>query len=555
MHKWFLFFFFVILSSCSDKVAGRGGVDETSNGIHAYVTDENGNGVASAMVILRPVNYLAQNSMALQNLDLGIYNGTTDEYGHFHIDTLVPGEYILEVRAPELGTLTKLVVEKATLQDVLADTISLQKYASLTGKVDLAPDMPYARVAILGMDRVVHTDKEGNFSIDGVPSGDIITVVLAATEDKILGELALNINPSEELSIGGFISSPSSLDEWKYSADIAINTQDLTKDLQNYSFPIHFRGGDFPVGSSLTGADLRLYDAKEQAVEFAVTHWSPSTREGTIWVRLDKIKASDAINLKLYWGRPGTLSLSTPENVFDTAQWAAVVPLQNSFVDAEGDLRTPVYATGSVPGLVIGTDGFPPEFSASGTWFDGLEQGVGIHGFPLDFGRENYTVQIWLRPELEGGIWLSRDNKAGGNWNHSERAFYLGGDFSINANRGLQPTQITHGSPYNTYARAKDSVALHEWVHLALRCTTWNEDTLQAQWYINGQAVKTNNDLVLSEPDKMRDTLYIATEMFERSFLGDIYQLQIAKKALDPARIAFDALIQRPNNPLISVKF
>lgn len=561
MRTWILLLAFISLLACSEKVSGRGGADETSNGVTAQILSSEGTPLASAFVLVRPANFVSNPLLASHNPLKGIQNLITDEDGYFHVDTLPPGKYMLEARSDSQGIALYLEVGSAKpLSQLLQKPLIVQKYAQVHGKIELPPDAAYARLYLLGIDRTILTDSDGNFSMDDVPAGTMVLLAYMPDTTAVLGRTELTITPDTTMQLGTIEVTESEVAEWIHGASVVLNTTTsgylLSSTLKKYSLPVHLSGANFPDDASMEGADLRVVDTKGNPLPFAITFWDTKQNEATLWILFDSIPANDSLVVaEFLWGRPGTISASDPKTVFDSANgWSAVAPLQTSFLDSAGCAFTPVFSHSTGDGVSISTDGILPDYSSQGAWFDGLGQGVGIANLALDFGSSDYTVEVWLRPEAEGGIWLSRDNKSGGKWDYGERAFYLGEKSgSVNDASGLYPIQVTHGAQFNNYAIADTAVTLNQWVHLAVRRTTISTDSALVQWFMNGSLMNTLNDRMVDNSDDLNDTLYIATPMFNRSYQGWVRQLQISHTARNPAWIAFDAAIQNRVNTITKI--
>ena len=548
------------LLACSDSVAGRGGADETSNGIHAVVLDSLGLPVRSALVLVRPADFVAHHTMSSTHPGKGVHNLMTDSAGRFVLDTLAQGQYILEVRTDTSGLSVPFEYAVSSKGSVLpSDTLSLLRLGELKGYIQLPPGVAFARVYVLGLEHWVVTDSLGYFELPLVPAGQHTLVALMPQEPTVLGQLQVELSGGDSIFADTLPVLESAQIPWKHGASVVVNTlllgADFSENLHHYPLMVRLIGESFPEEASAQGADLRVVDSLGNPIPFAISHWDALSQEATLWILLDTLKSQDSsVVAYLRWGRSGLLPADRPDQVFDTLQnWALMLPLQSAFRDSANVLRTPDLSGYARHGLAIGTNGAMPDFSRQGAGFDGVEQAVGIGRFPLNFGDENFTVEAWIYPQATAGIWLSRDNKGEGNWNHSERAFYLGKPgSSVNVLEGLNPILITHGSPNNTYCPADQEVALNQWVHLALQRTEYSGDTALVQWFINGVAVPMLYSKVVDRSDNLNDTLYIAGKMFERSFYGKMVHLQIARTARSPAWIYINSILQRdePNQVL-----
>lgn len=533
----------LVLVACSrsNGIAGKSGVDETSNGVTAYVVDPAGAPASQALVLIRPVHYRSDGSLRSSDPDSGIWTLVTDVYGRFHLDSLPAGQYTLEVAGDGQGAMMNFDVAPSGLRDsVLADTLSLNLLASVKGRVQLPPGVAYARIVVEGLERLLYTDSAGNFTGSDLPAGNLQVVALMPGTDGVLGVLNVVATAGGTLDVGSLPVPVATASEWLHAGRIVLNTRasgvQIGKRLVDYPLMVRLEGDQFPLEAAHAGADLRVLDTAGNPLPFTLSFWDPLSRKACIWVRLPRVEVNDSLVVAvIQWGRPGSLPLSAPRQVFDTLDgWVGSYALQSSYLDSAGVLRTPDAAGYALHGQVLTTSGLPPDFGPEGTWFDGVSQGVAIGDFPLDLGSNSFTIEAWLKPQTEGGIWLTRDTRSdGGTWNHGERAFYFGwAGTSVNQASGWQPAQVSHEqNGTNVYVFADDTVAQNQWVHLAIRkrFLSATSDTAEIQFFVNGSLVESSGALVLEEPDKMRDSLYIGGQMFGRGYQGWISHLHISR--------------------------
>jgi hypothetical protein len=171
--KWLLWLIplccFLTVMQCSQPVAGGSSDTEVSAKIVGVATDINGNSVQDATVRLRPHDFLPDND--LPKLHLTEANCTTDENGNYLIDSVEPGEYLIEVSSGDsTGCIEACSIGKAkyTVETVL------MPFATVAGNVELSYGTPQfyqnAHVDVYGTTHRTTLDSTGFFILQ-LPAG------------------------------------------------------------------------------------------------------------------------------------------------------------------------------------------------------------------------------------------------------------------------------------------------------------------------------------------------------------------------------------------------
>jgi hypothetical protein len=154
------------------KIAGGGGVETV--GIRGYAYHEDGKPVSGARVLLRTREFLADSLVAGLPKPGGVISGetVTDQAGMYAIDSVEPGEYLVEVGDPDdHGALVEAFVEAVSgIQQV--DPAILRERGSLSGRlVQGGQAVPGAWIHIYGMQRSRVSDASGRFLFGDLPEG------------------------------------------------------------------------------------------------------------------------------------------------------------------------------------------------------------------------------------------------------------------------------------------------------------------------------------------------------------------------------------------------
>lgn len=267
------------LSACSsdDKVAGVSTV-ETENAYVIQVVDEGGVPVVNASAVLRAANYLPalpalkkySNYMEVIALEL-----TSDTAGYIHIDEWFNDSLTLEVLDGDRGAFVELVASDIQKGD--SAELTLNHLGVLSGKVDLPEGETFALVRIYGTDRVVKTDGEGHYEIQGLAPADyrIQTLVADSASEDIV-----SVKPVAE------VSSSSALEESSSSEEVA---ESSSSEL-GYLSVLDFESGLGGVYLKPTDTTVVMYPVEDSAMAAIVDagagregkafHWTTSGETG-----------------------------------------------------------------------------------------------------------------------------------------------------------------------------------------------------------------------------------------------------------------------------------
>ncbi len=170
------------LSACSETETAGVSTVETENAYIIQVVDEGGSPVVNASAVLRVAGYLpdfgALEKSVGQKVKLVAQELTSDSAGFIHIDELFEDSLTLEVMDGNRGAFVELVASNIQKGD--SAELTLNRLGVMAGKVNLPEGEEFAWVRIYGTDRVVKTDKDGNYEIEGLAPADYRIQMLVA---------------------------------------------------------------------------------------------------------------------------------------------------------------------------------------------------------------------------------------------------------------------------------------------------------------------------------------------------------------------------------------
>lgn len=178
----------------SDKVAGSTAASETTNGLHARVTDSVGRPVGALSVTLWPIRSWSDSSRTVQAFQ-------TDAIGLVELSRIDSGEYRVEVVGESTGvSFPLLVVPDGKLQ---FQEIRVRPLARVRGSVTLPEGITRVWVQIQGSANGVWSDSKGRFEIPVAVGLAPIVIRAVSIQDSLpLGQDTLLLAPGEIRELG-----------------------------------------------------------------------------------------------------------------------------------------------------------------------------------------------------------------------------------------------------------------------------------------------------------------------------------------------------------------
>lgn len=97
---------------------------------------------------------------------------------------------------------------------------------------------------------------------------------------------------------------------WDYSRDIVIQ-DNSSNPLKNYSVLVELEDDNFPTEAQEDGADIRFTDKDGNELDYWIENFAFSTKKARIWVKIPYIPANSQTKIKMFYGNPEAMSVST----------------------------------------------------------------------------------------------------------------------------------------------------------------------------------------------------------------------------------------------------
>lgn len=277
----------LIACTSDSKVAGVSTV-ETENAYVIQVLDEGGDPVVNASAVLRVADYLPSlNALnkSVQQVKAVAKEFTSDSAGYIRME-LFEDSLTLEVLDGNRGAFVELFAEN--IQKGGSAELTLNRLGVLSGKVELPEGEDFAWVRIYGTDRVVKTDGDGNYEIEGLAPADYRVQTVVADTDR---EEVKTVKSSDVEKSSSSLRSESSSSGIPESSSSALGYLDVLDFENGLKSNIVFDGDSStlylkPTDTSLVKMSPGEYEAELSIVEAGAgreghaMHWTSSAEKG-----------------------------------------------------------------------------------------------------------------------------------------------------------------------------------------------------------------------------------------------------------------------------------
>lgn len=314
----------VLSWSCApdrDPVAGNG--SETTTGIAARVVDSAGAPAPGTVVELRPADWKPDTSGIATD---PVRTAVSGADGGVEFRDVPRGNWRLSATS---GTRVAASGTVSSGSPGSLATLRLLAAGSLRGKVDLPSGVAHAWVAVSGLDVLERTDASGAFSLESMPSTEVLVEAL------VPGETVLRAARRAVVPAGGAVDLGSlpavgrdglAPEAWTDSVRMSLDPGpgEPGEVLRGYPMLVRLSDGTFDFSRS-RGMDLR-FERDGRVLPHQVEHWDAVARTAAVWVRLDSVAfGSGPLPLLLRYGNPDAPDWSDGASVFPESDgWRGV---------------------------------------------------------------------------------------------------------------------------------------------------------------------------------------------------------------------------------------
>jgi len=466
----------LLFMTCTSSIGTGGGTTDTGNAkVAAIIHTTEGERAVAAEVTVCPANYIPS---ADPDPDDGektsVLTTFTDDTGYFHIDTIDPGLYSIEINDGNSGALLLSVSVAPDTDTTVTFSDTLHSYSTLEGDAGATDDTTMTRYLVLyGLRRRIPIDRDGKFIVDDLPPGSFHCRIIADKEEWTPVDFENVVTYSDSTVTISINDTGDSLID---TLAITLNTTESGADVAGdvYGFPILLRLSQEHLLSTANNDDIRFLKQDGTALPFEIELWDAIEREALVWVRIDTVFGNDSTqSFLMLQGDVEDIALAE-RPVFDTADgFTGSYHLNGSLGDA---------TVNGFDGVDHGTKECDDGIVGRARKFNGSSHYFSLGDLP---DRESGTISCWLRPAVTintstattQGIWGKMD-AGNNNFNMSLQGydFYAG---SGSAGKLITKLEDTDSGYYLASATAE--FIADKWYHVAW-CWGDGGDSL----YING---------------------------------------------------------------------
>jgi hypothetical protein len=417
------------LVHCSDgptQVSQGGGGGSEAVALTGAVRNPDQTPALGARVRLRPRLYLTDTGATANPRpeDLTLADVATNDSGAFRIDSLEPGEYVIEIRdTAGMAVRMPFTVTGLTPKLDLGTTL-LKATGSVTG-VFVSPDGIKGRtwVQVYGLERLALADSTGRFRMDSLPEGTYTLRALnSAPAVNPLDVDAVPAKPSLSTDIGAVKLGSFELENyalWPQYMRIYLNTTASGADVPGMvaDFPLLVRldSSNFDFSRARgDGRDIRFSDHRGKRLRYQVERWDSAGSRAEIWVRTEVIQGNSADQfITLHWGRSDAMDWSDGRAVFERDYgYAGVWHFAEDGAGTSDDRYADALGINPADDRASSSD--RQGLSGAGAGFDGDDYVQVPVADPVLKPLGRLTVSAWIKPTAKGsqggGILSMGDN-------------------------------------------------------------------------------------------------------------------------------------------------
>lgn len=520
---------------------GGSGTEDTNGSLVGRVAYPDGTPAAGAAIIVRAQDFLKP----LSESDAGpaSADAVTDARGGFEIDSLPPGDYLLEIRdGVSSAVLLAGEVRGGKRNEIAADT--LRPLGELSGALETPAGIAPGFVQIRGLERLARADSTGHYAFRDLPTGLFQVHAVCAAPGKAYSQAAPvavaagQSASADSLTLADFAGED--YGQWPHARKIRLNTAapGMADTVTGYPLLLRLDSSNFDF-SGAGGNDIRFASAAGRHLAYQIERWDAARRKAEVWVRLDTLAGNDSNQyVTLCWGRPGAADFSGGEEVF--ADYAGVWHLDARF---------------ERPGTEIFPEASPNSASGLGNLQATPEDGLAGPGAVFTGGRF-ITVQPAAALNPGARLSLSAWIKVGADDTLSHEILSNGDNYGLRLQRdgNIRFFLWTDSSWHGDYTHKPS-----KWWDT---CLTGGVDVKDGQWHqvaatYDGAAMRIYLDGAVRAEVPLAKSLYYPLKADfvigkhgggrkDLDFVGAMDEARVAPEAWPPGRVRLDFETQKP---------
>ena len=279
----------VLLFACSSEknLAGASTV-ETENACIINVVNIDSKPAANVVARIRPLWYVEgvskDSSVMPNNVREAILEVTADSLGNIVMDSVNFEKGYIEIIDGNTGVFQ--AVTSSDLRKNKLTTMQMAPLGSVSGKAELPKETDYAWVQIYGTDKIVKTNKDGEFTLDSLPPASYQIRAILPDEQETIGEASITISAGEKSDIQT-LAKPTleneHLEQWAHARTIPLDStiSDWMKPIAESTVVfVRLNETNFDFSEAMNnGNDLRFTDQSGNRLAFRLAFWNSATQD------------------------------------------------------------------------------------------------------------------------------------------------------------------------------------------------------------------------------------------------------------------------------------
>ena len=322
MKKSLAFLFCILLFACStDKEIAGASTVETENACVINIVNVDSKPAAYAVAKIRPlwhVQKISATSDASINTKIAAQNTiievTADSLGNIVMDSIEFDKGYIEIIDGNAGVFK--AIASNNLRKNKLTTLQMETFGSVSGKAELPEETAFAWVQIYGTDKLIKTNKKGEFIIDSLPPANYQIRAILSEEQATIGEASVTVSAGKKNDIKTLAKpdlANENLEQWQHSRIIPLDSaiSDWMRPIADTTVVfVRLDSASFDFNEAMAnGNDIRFTDQSENRLDFKKAFWNDSLKQAELQIRING--TSSVENLVMYWGKTAALDAST----------------------------------------------------------------------------------------------------------------------------------------------------------------------------------------------------------------------------------------------------
>jgi hypothetical protein len=384
---------FAVYCFCTNQLAG--GSSQQGNGkIVGCVVLLDGSPAKKVTIKMCPEDYLKR--PLPDHKDNSVVESTTDSYGRFTLNGLLPGSYTIE--ANDLSCVAAMTKTSINELDSSSDlgTLCLKPYAKICGSINrlTSGSNTASLVQVKGLDRYAQLNDDGTFVFNDIPEGRFELRVVSG-DSTIPPQIVSGIDARSEQAESVVIPSG-----WRYGHRFILNTApagaDISENVTHIPLLLRLTQDNFDFSqASSDGNDLRFICKGTKYLSYEIESWDINSKQAEIWIEVDTIYGNDSSqSITMFWGNVAAVPQMNTLQVFDTSLgYAGVWHLNEntgtSAADISGNNFSGIFK-GSLPHSEVSEIGYCQRIEKQDSDYVDM-------GNILNIDKKDISIGVWVK--------------------------------------------------------------------------------------------------------------------------------------------------------------